>query len=94
MGGAVAQLCTLRLLRALQSRPPVEQLRCIVFGSPAIGNAALAAHVQREGWSAHFTSIALPGGSFLPLLIARRVLQSCLPAWPDSRLSPAQQQRA
>ncbi|KAL4423258.1 hypothetical protein ABPG77_004527 [Micractinium sp. CCAP 211/92] len=60
MGGAVAQLCTLRLLRALQSRPPVEQLRCIVFGAPAIGNAALAAHVQREGWSAHFTSIALP----------------------------------
>ncbi|KAL4436737.1 hypothetical protein ABPG75_003876 [Micractinium tetrahymenae] len=60
MGGAVAQLCTLRLLRTLRSPPPAEQLRCIAFGAPAIGNAALAGHVQQQGWGAHFMSIALP----------------------------------
>lgn len=63
LGGAVAQLCTLRLLHALWSTaPPPAALRCIVFGAPPIGNAALADHVQREGWEPHFLSVALPGG--------------------------------
>ena len=62
MGGAVAQLCTLRLLHALRRRlPSPAELRCVAFGAPAIGNAALAAHVRVQGWEPHFLSIALPG---------------------------------
>ena len=72
LGGAVAQLCTLRLLHTLHpAPPPATALRCIVFGSPAIGNAALADHVHRLGWEAHFRSIVLPGGG-LPLLLPCR----------------------
>ena len=72
-GGLV--LCegaTLRLLHTLHpAPPPATALRCIVFGSPAIGNAALADHVHRLGWEAHFRSIVLPGGG-LPLLLPCR----------------------
>ena len=78
MGGAVAQLCTLRLLRALHSQPPASELRCIVFGAPPIGNAALASHVQRLGWGPHFTSIALPGGPCCPALPACAALVPAL----------------
>lgn len=56
LGGAVAQLSTLRLLRA-----GADALRCITFGAPAVGDAALAALVRRQGWDSHFTSVALPG---------------------------------
>ena len=50
LGGAVAQLCMLRLLRTLRGAlPPPTALHCIAFGAPAIGNAVLAAHVQQEG---------------------------------------------
>lgn len=58
LGGAVAVLCTLRLLRYL---PQDAAVRCIVFGTPAIGNAALADLVSSRGWQAHFSSIALQG---------------------------------
>ena len=77
LGGAVAQLCTLRLLHTLHPAPsPPTVLRCIVFGSPAIGNAALADHVRRLGWGAHFRSIVLPGGCLpLPLPLP------CLPTF-------------
>lgn len=63
LGGAVAQLCTLRLLHLLRAAPPpADALRCIVFGCPAIGNTALAEHVRQQAWDAHFLSISLPGG--------------------------------
>ncbi len=61
MGGAVALLCTLRLLRALQESHVRPLLHCICYGTPAIGNATLASHVDRAGWSTHFTSFVLPG---------------------------------
>ena len=62
LGAAVAQLCTLRLLHALQAvPPPLAALRCFAFGAPPIGNAALAARVRHEGWEPHFLSVALPG---------------------------------
>lgn len=62
LGGAVAVLCTLRLLRQLPSGciPPV---RCVCFGSPAVGNAALARLVTDSGWEALFHSVALPGAA-------------------------------
>lgn len=61
LGGAVAALCTLRLLAALPRPPPPAHLRCLSFGCPAFGNAALAAHVHEQGWDAYFYSYALPG---------------------------------
>ena len=64
LGGAVASLCTLRVLQqahdAGHSLPPVS---CITFGTPAIGNSALAARVRDNGWKEHFHNVALPGRS-------------------------------
>ncbi|PRW33942.1 lipase class 3 family [Chlorella sorokiniana] len=76
LGGAVAQLCTLRLLHALRSAlTPPAALRCIVFGAPPIGNAALAERVQREGWEPHFLRMALPEDP-----VPRLLLQPASPA--------------
>eukprot|EP00887_Chlorella_sp_A99_P005865 scaffold1.g5865.t1 len=49
LGGAVAQLCTLRLLQAL---PPDRHasVACFSFATPALGNTALAELVQGAGW--------------------------------------------
>jgi pimeloyl-ACP methyl ester carboxylesterase len=60
LGGAVAMLCTLRLLRQLE---PTERarLRCVCFGAPAVGNAELAAYVADAGWDEHFSAYLLPG---------------------------------
>lgn len=59
LGGAVALLCTLRLLRSLKEPSPLVQ--CICFGTPAIGNAALAAMVHEHGWEDHILNFILPG---------------------------------
>lgn len=62
LGGAVAQLCALRLLHDL---PPylVEQgrVKCISFAAPPVGNSALANTVSYKGWSGLFYNLALPG---------------------------------
>lgn len=60
LGGAVAVLCTLRLLRALGDHTGGASIRCITFGMPAIGNAALADHVSLRGWHHCFSSFVLP----------------------------------
>ena len=65
----MAQLSALRLLRA-----GADALRCIAFGAPAVGDAALAALVRRQGWERHFTSVALPG--------------ACEAGGPESRVPP------
>ena len=59
LGGAVALLCTLRLLQGLAGSTP--SLQCICFGTPAIGNAALAAVVAEYGWESHILNFILPG---------------------------------
>lgn len=59
LGGAVALLCTLRLLQSLAGSTP--SLQCICFGTPAIGNAALAAVVAEYGWESHILNFILPG---------------------------------
>lgn len=62
LGGAVAVLCTLRLLTALGPHaPPPDVLRCITFGMPPLGNLALAQHVHANGWVRYITNYALPG---------------------------------
>ena len=62
LGGAVAILCTLQLLQ-LGSPPAGEEkhVSCICFGTPALGNAALAEYVSASGWGDCFRSIMLPG---------------------------------
>ena len=61
MGGAVAVLCTLRLLRALGATIARPLVSCFCFGTPAVGTSSLAATVDSHGWSTHFVSYALPG---------------------------------
>lgn len=76
LGGAVAQICTLDLLRKLRQRgDSMEGIACIAYASPAVGNRALAAGVQDMGWGAHFINYSLPGES----PIKRTILHSC--AW-------------
>ncbi len=61
--GAIAVLCTLRLLRELGDFDGSDSICCFTFGMPAIGNAALADHVSLRGWHRCFSSFVLPGSS-------------------------------
>lgn len=67
LGGAVAKLCTLRLLRELPDWPR-PRVRCVAFATPAVGNAALAELVESAGWASHFTSYYLPEDQLVRLI--------------------------
>ena len=54
LGGAVAQLVTLRLLKGGAPLP----VSCVAFAAPALGNAALAADVAARGWEDRFYNLA------------------------------------
>ena len=82
LGGAVALLCTLRLLQGLAGSTP--SLQCICFGTPAIGNAALAAVVAEYGWESHILNFVLPGARF----IALRDRHSCKLHLQNTELPP------
>ncbi len=73
LGGAVALLCTLRLLQGLPGGTP--SLSCICFGTPAIGNAALAALVAEYGWSNHILNFILPGVPLVKVTLCK--LDTC-----------------
>lgn len=65
LGGAVAALATLAILRVLAaSSPPKEsekfQVKCITFSQPPVGNAALRDYVNRKGWQHYFKSYCIP----------------------------------
>lgn len=62
LGGAVAQLCTLDLLQAAGPGAP-PNVSCVGFATPAVGNAALAAHIAACGWERRFVTYLLPGDS-------------------------------
>ncbi|CAL8465334.1 g4869 [Coccomyxa elongata] len=78
LGGAVAVLATLRLLRQL---PPGAQpaLRCNVFACPAIGNAALAAYVRDMGWEHYFNNLLVPEDA-VPRILGGLPQQLSMPA--------------
>jgi Lipase (class 3) len=59
-GGAVAQLCALRLLQQLPASE-ARNVNVIAFASPAVGNQALARAVQQAGWQDNFKSFLMPG---------------------------------
>ena len=62
LGGAVAILCTLRVLQqASDAGLSKPRVRCITFGTPAIGNSALASRVAEKGWKDCFQNVILPG---------------------------------
>ena len=60
LGGAVATLSVLRLLKQLpQGATPT--VRCVTFACPAIGNLALAEYVRAVGWEHLFQNYLIPG---------------------------------
>lgn len=65
LGGAVAALATLAILRVLASTPLSKeneevQVKCITFSQPPVGNAALKEYVDRKGWQHYFKTYCIP----------------------------------
>ena len=67
LGGAVATLCTVRLLDALPEALH-HTVSCIGFAVPPVGNAQLAAVAQECGWGRRITNYTLPE-DFVPGLM-------------------------
>lgn len=70
LGGAVAVLATLAILKVLgqlslssssssKKRKQVE-VKCITFSQPPVGNAALRDYVHEKGWHGHFRTYCIP----------------------------------
>ncbi|XP_047310233.1 uncharacterized protein LOC124913845 isoform X2 [Impatiens glandulifera] len=65
LGGAVAALATLAILRAIATSPSMKeqegiQVKCITFSQPPVGNAALRDYVNIKGWKRHFKTYCIP----------------------------------
>ncbi|KAG0533023.1 hypothetical protein BDA96_04G156400 [Sorghum bicolor] len=64
LGGAVAALATLAILRVIATTPSKEDIRlhvkCITFSQPPVGNAALRDYVHKRGWQGYFKSYCIP----------------------------------
>lgn len=76
LGGAVATLTTVRLLRSLHtarassdgggsnsSSGDDPHIRCISFATPAVANKDLLQEVSEAGWDKYITNIVLPGNA-------------------------------
>lgn len=63
LGGAVATLATLAILRvfatSLKEHEKI-QVKCITFSQPPVGNAALRDYVNRKGWQNYFKTYCIP----------------------------------
>ncbi|KAM7265410.1 hypothetical protein ACFE04_003093 [Oxalis oulophora] len=65
LGGAVAALATLAILRVVVASSSATenekvQVKCITFSQPPVGNAALKDYVNRKGWHHHFKTYCIP----------------------------------
>ncbi|KAK8711741.1 hypothetical protein V6N13_147008 [Hibiscus sabdariffa] len=65
LGGAVAALATLAILRVIavtssSKESESVQVKCITFSQPPVGNAALRDYVNRKGWQHYFKSYCIP----------------------------------
>ena len=75
LGGAVAQLVALRLLQAGEAAGGGEDnhaaldVTCVSFAAPALGNAALAAHVADRGWDGRFSNLTF-ADDLVPRMLA------------------------
>ncbi|KAK4268198.1 hypothetical protein QN277_024884 [Acacia crassicarpa] len=65
LGGAVAVLATLAILRVIAATSPSKEnekvsIKCITFSQPPVGNAALKDYVNKKGWQHYFKSYCIP----------------------------------
>ncbi|KAH9331781.1 hypothetical protein KI387_003889 [Taxus chinensis] len=65
MGGAVAVLATLAILRAFPSASLLKDrdgivVKCITFSQPPVGNATLRDYVHGNSWQQHFRTYCIP----------------------------------
>ncbi|CAH2054648.1 unnamed protein product, partial [Thlaspi arvense] len=65
LGGAVAALATLAILRVVAASSTKKDnenihVKCITFSQPPIGNAALRDYVHEKGWHHYFKSYCIP----------------------------------
>ncbi|KAJ4969426.1 hypothetical protein NE237_016127 [Protea cynaroides] len=65
LGGAVAALATLAILRVIAASTPLKEnekvpVKCITFSQPPVGNAALRDYVHRKGWQHYFKTYCIP----------------------------------
>uniref|UniRef100_A0A7N0U5G7 Fungal lipase-type domain-containing protein n=1 Tax=Kalanchoe fedtschenkoi TaxID=63787 RepID=A0A7N0U5G7_KALFE len=65
LGGAVAALATLAILRVMAASSSSKEndnvlVKCITFSQPPVGNAALRDYVNNKGWQHHFKSYCIP----------------------------------
>ncbi|XP_010524652.1 PREDICTED: uncharacterized protein LOC104802652 [Tarenaya hassleriana] len=64
LGGAVAALATLAILRVVAASTKKESenihVKCITFSQPPVGNAALRDYVHEKGWQHYFKSYCIP----------------------------------
>ncbi|KAK4845717.1 hypothetical protein QYF36_008284 [Acer negundo] len=65
LGGAVAALATLAILRVIAASSSSKeydkvQVKCITFSQPPVGNPALRDYVNRKGWQHYFKSYCIP----------------------------------
>lgn len=65
LGGAVAALATLAILRVIATSSSSKEsekvlVKCITFSQPPVGNAALRDYVNRKGWQHYFKSYCIP----------------------------------
>ncbi|KAH6836818.1 lipase class 3 family protein [Perilla frutescens var. hirtella] len=61
LGGAVAVLATLAILRVIAVTSTEKiQVKCITFSQPPVGNAALRDYVNGKGWQNYFKTYCIP----------------------------------
>lgn len=61
LGGAVAVLATLAILRAISVTSTEKiQVKCITFSQPPVGNASLRDYVNGKGWQHYFKTYCIP----------------------------------
>ncbi|KAI7748097.1 hypothetical protein M8C21_026107 [Ambrosia artemisiifolia] len=65
LGGAVAVLSTLAILRVIASASTSKEqdripVKCITFSQPPVGNAALRDYVNEKGWQQYFKTYCIP----------------------------------
>ncbi|VFR00503.1 unnamed protein product [Cuscuta campestris] len=63
LGGAVAVLATLAILRVVAASSKEHekiQVKCVTFSQPPVGNAALKDYVNSKGWQSYFKTYCIP----------------------------------
>ncbi|KAL4571874.1 hypothetical protein LXL04_018641 [Taraxacum kok-saghyz] len=65
LGGAVAVLSTLAILRVIAAASSSKEhekvnVKCITFSQPPVGNAALRDYVNEKGWQQYFKTYCIP----------------------------------